>query len=102
MSIDITQEQLITFSELARSLPRRRSDRPVHLATIHRWRSRGLKGIRLEAVKVGGAWHCSLEAFRRFTDRLTAEAESAEVSIAAGPHRNSHVEADTALQGSGW
>lgn len=77
--IDVTREKLITFSELARSLPRRRGDRPVHLATIHRWRSRGLKSIRLEAVRVGGAWHTSWEAFRRFTDRLTTHAEFAEI-----------------------
>lgn len=102
MPIDITQEQLVTFGELARSLPRRRGDRPVHVATIHRWRSRGLKGIRLEAVRIGGAWHCSREAFRRFADRLTAQAESAEVSLPAGPDRHSHVEADSALKKEGW
>ena len=102
MSIDITHEQLITFSELARSLPRRRGDRPVHLATIHRWRSRGLKGFRLEGIRVGGAWHTSREAFRRFVDRLTAHAESAEVSLPAGPDRLAHVEADAALKKEGW
>lgn len=76
MSIDPSLEKLISFHELARSLPSRRNGRPLHVSTIHRWRSRGLGGIRLEAVRIGGAWHSSEEAFSRFTARLTARAES--------------------------
>ena len=102
MAIDTTQEHLITLGELARSLPRRRGDRPVHVATIHRWRSRGLQGIRLEGIRVGGAWHTSRVAFRRFADRLTALAEAAEVTLPTGPDRRSHVEADAALRKTGW
>ena len=102
MPINVSNEHLITFAELAKSLPRRRGDRPVHLATIHRWRSRGLKGIRLEGVRVGGAWHTSREAFRRFTERLTALVTSGEVSPPKGADHQSHVEADASLRKSGW
>lgn len=102
MPIDIANEHLVTFSELARSLPRRRGDRPVHVATIHRWRSRGLKGIRLEAIRIGGAWHSSREAFSRFADRLTAQVEAAEATLPATTSRRSHTEADTALTQDGW
>jgi len=102
MPIDIFNEQLITFSELARWQPRRRGDRPVHVATIHRWRSRGLKGIRLEGVRVGGAWHTSREAFRRFTDRLTARATSEEITRPDSLGRQSHGEADKSLRNVGW
>ena len=102
MPINVFKEQLITFAELAKSLPRRRGDRPVHLATIHRWRSRGLKGIRLEGVRVGGAWHTSREAFRRFTERLTALVTSEEVSPPRGADHQSHIEADKSLRDDGW
>lgn len=100
--IDVTRETLITFSELARLLPRRRGDRPVHVATIHRWRSRGLKSICLEGVRVGGAWHTSWEAFRRFTDRLTAQAESKDNSDLAIPLPRPPGTADVTLESSGW
>lgn len=83
---DITQEQLLTFRDLARSLPCRRGDRPVHVATIHRWRSRGLNGIRLEAMRIGGAWTTSREAFRRFVDRLTTQAEAGEPQTNGASH----------------
>lgn len=69
--IDVAKEKLVTFADLARRLPRRRRNRPVHVATIHRWRSKGLRGVRLEAVRVGGAWHTTMEAFARFCERLT-------------------------------
>lgn len=62
MPIDITQK-LVSFAELARALPRRRRNRPVHVSTIHRWRQRGVDGVRLEAIRIGGAWHTSWEAF---------------------------------------
>lgn len=102
MPIDITKEELVTFKELARSLPRRRKNRPVHYATIHRWRSRGLKGIRLEAVRVGGAWHTSWEAFRRFCDRLTAVESQAELPSAKQGRGASHQNAEKSLDAEGW
>ena len=104
MAIDVRNEQLITFSELARSLPRRRDNRPVNVSTIHRWRSRGLDGgIRLEAVRVGGAWCTSWEAFHRFCDRLTTVRESRERAVAfSSPNRESHRAADRQLQSEGW
>ena len=35
--IDVNTERLITLSQLARRLPQKRRDRPVHVSTIHRW-----------------------------------------------------------------
>ena len=69
--IDVNAEHIVTFSQLARRLPRRRRDRPASVSTIHRWRSLGVRGVRLEAVRVGGAWVTSLEAYQRFCDALT-------------------------------
>src|SRR5262245_18223544 len=70
--IDVSSEEIVTFSQLARRLPRRRNDRPVHVSTIHRWRIHGVKGARLECVKIGGGWCTSMEAFQRWVDQLTA------------------------------
>src|SRR4051794_19285071 len=80
--IDVNAEQLITFSQLARRLPRKRRDRPVHVSTVHRWRHPGVNGVRLEAVRVGGCWCTSLEAFGRFTVELTRKAEEQPASSA--------------------
>ena len=81
-NFDILAEQVVSFSELARRLPRRRNGRPTHTATVHRWRQRGLKGIRLEAIRLGGSWATSLEAYRRFCEALT---RLADPSVTAPP-----------------
>ena len=102
MPIDINREELITFCELARSLPARRNSRPIHIATVHRWRAHGLKGVRLEAVRVGGAWHTTREAFRRFADRLTALALASEGTLPNGPSDRRNLAANDALEQRGW
>lgn len=53
--INVGTEQLLTLSQLAKRLPRHRNDRPVHPSTCHRWRSPGVRGVRLECVRIGGS-----------------------------------------------
>ena len=62
MSIDIESETLIHFSAAAREFP----GRPVCMQTMHRWRLHGVRGVRLEAVLIGGLRYTSLEAIARF------------------------------------
>jgi hypothetical protein len=103
MAIDITREELVIFHRLAQSLPRRRRNRPVHVSTVHRWRQRGLGGIRLESIRVGGAWHTSWEAFARFCERLTtARSSEHRDSVTTAARRQSHEEADANLTDEGW
>lgn len=43
------EERLLKISDVAKEVERLTGDRP-HLATIHRWMSRGLCGVRLRSV----------------------------------------------------
>ena len=43
--IDVNLDELISLSQLARRLPRRRKGRPVAPSTIHRWRLPGIRGF---------------------------------------------------------
>lgn len=93
MPILLDSEKLLSFPELARALPRRRQGRPVHVSTIHRWRKPGVNGVRLEAIRIGGAWHTSWEAFQRFCERLSGVQEGANPTVAAedkDPARDDH------------
>jgi hypothetical protein len=65
--IDISTEQLLTFSEAARRLPG-----SVHTSTLHRWRLRGLKNTRLETILVGGRRYTSVQGLARFAAAVTA------------------------------
>lgn len=69
--LDITTERIVSFSEAAGLLPRRRRGRKPHVATLYRWSDRGCRGVVLETVQVGGTRCTSIEALQRFFDRLS-------------------------------
>jgi hypothetical protein len=66
----LMDEPLISLSQAARQAP----GGPVHLSTIHRWRLRGIKGIKLETCMCGGKRLTSVPAMRRFAIATTAAA----------------------------
>jgi hypothetical protein len=52
-----------------------RTARGLHVGTIYRWMLRGIRGIRLETVLVGGIRYTSREALERFIAATTAAAD---------------------------
>jgi hypothetical protein len=66
MPIDCLTESTFSLTEAARRLPRLRKGRPVHVSTLWRWATRGLRGVRLETTMVGGARVTSLAALEAF------------------------------------
>lgn len=69
MAINLQDENLIPLGEATAILPRRNGKR-LHVSTLHRWTSRGVRGVRLETLRLGGLLMTSQEALQRFTDRL--------------------------------
>ena len=63
-------------SELASLIERvsPRGGRKAHVSTLYRWSDAGCKGIRLEAIQIGGTRCTSAEALQRFFSALTAQA----------------------------
>lgn len=61
----ILSESVLTFSQARVELQNISGARPDK-ATLSRWVLRGIKGIKLEAVKVGPNWVTSMEALNRF------------------------------------
>lgn len=72
VSINITSERIVTLTGATKYVPRRRRGKPTHVGTIYRWADPGLRGIRLEVLRIGGTLCTSVEALQRFFDRLTA------------------------------
>lgn len=70
MAIDVTNEELITFNEARDAFPGGR--RPA-LATLHRWRLDGIRGVRLETAQIGGSRFTSREAIVRFLKTQNAD-----------------------------
>ena len=76
--IDISEEKLVSLADAAKTLPGR-----PHVSTIWRWHTRGIRGIRLETVVVGGRRFTSRESLQRFAEATTAAADGAPVSVPA-------------------
>jgi hypothetical protein len=92
--IDLSREELLTLAQAGRVRPPGRKGRPLHPSTIYRWISRGLRGVRLEAIRLGGTLYTSREALQRFAERLThssfATAPSAATNQPTSPPRASN------------
>lgn len=73
--IDFECERVISINEAAKMLPSFRSGKRMNIATVFRWALRGLKGIRLETIQIGGRKCTSVEALQRFFERLTEQAQ---------------------------
>ena len=69
--IDLNQEQLVRISDVPKHLPPRPTGKRVHISAVYRWLLRGIRGVRLESLKIGGTTYTSKEALQRFADRLT-------------------------------
>jgi len=76
--IDVTTEELVPFKQASARI----QSRP-HISTIHRWRLRGVRGIRLESVLVGNTRFTSVQAIARFIAALNA-GESANPEFTPG------------------
>jgi hypothetical protein len=71
--IDILRERVFPLTDAPRheELPQRRFKKRPHAATLYRWAKKGLRGVRLETIRVGGTLCTSTAALQRFFDALS-------------------------------
>lgn len=86
MSNSIYHERRLTLSEAARHLG-------LHVSTLWRWQLRGVRGVRLETILLGGIRHTSHEALERFTAACTAAAEGSQPTVRTTHQRERDIEA---------
>lgn len=72
--IDASRDILISLTEAAKDLPRRRRGKRPHVSTLYRWSNAGCRGVVLETIQVGGTRCTSKEALARFFRKLTQNA----------------------------
>ena len=86
MAIDLTKEQLLSLTDAARALPAIDGRRP-HISTIWRWIRRGVRGVRLEHLRLGHRVCTSREALNRFAQRLAEADEKPGEKTSTTPKR---------------
>ena len=64
--IDIGKEQLVSLRDVPKLLPARGNGNRIHISAVYRWVQRGVRGTRLEVIRVGGTTYTSREALQRF------------------------------------
>lgn len=71
--IDLVSERLVALTEVPKlaEMPRLRGGKRPHIATIYRWAQNGIRGVKLETVRLGGTVCTSVEAIQRFVERLS-------------------------------
>ena len=62
--IDVAKEKLLNLPQATALFP----DRPS-VATLWRWRTKGVHGRTLESVRIGGKIYTSVEAIQRFAQQ---------------------------------
>ena len=73
--IDCASERMIALREVPRLLPPRAPGRRIHVATVYRWAKRGIRGAKLETLRIGGQLFTSTDALQRFVDACSSETQ---------------------------
>jgi hypothetical protein len=81
--IDLASEQLVSLHDVPKLLPPRPNGKRVHISAVYRWVQRGIRGTRLEVIRVGGTTYTSREALQRFASPAAASHEMACPNTAA-------------------
>ncbi len=90
--INLSSETLISIREAPRHLPKRPNGKRIHISACYRWISRGVRGVRLDSIKIGGSTYTSTEALQRFADRLSAEKQCSVQPSDETPERQQEIE----------
>ena len=99
MTIDVQTETVVSFSDARSAFPG--IDRRLSLATLHRWRLNGVRGVKLETILIGGLRYTSREAIVRFIEAQNADDTPAAPAITAAQRRRQSEAARLALQQTG-
>ena len=100
MAIDLKAERLLTLTEAAGLLPRRRRGRKVHASTLSRWALKGNHGVKLETLRFPSGLMTSAEALQRFAEQLSERSQPPVVRT-AGQRERSDNAADRELTDAG-
>lgn len=68
--IDLRTETPVTLAQASRLWASGRDGRPAHPSAVFRWIVRGVRGHKLDAVRLGGKTFTTAEALQRFAAAL--------------------------------
>ena len=99
--IDLENESVFPLTDAPKKVPQR-GRHPMHIGTGYRWAQRGLRGIKLETLQIGGAKFTSAEALQRFFERLTSLDSGEPKTRTVKARASQSAKANTELAAAGW
>jgi hypothetical protein len=69
-------KDLMTLTEAAREIPGRKPGHPLGVNTLHRWCSRGVRGVKLRSILFGGHRMTTRAWLAEFLAQINAEPAS--------------------------
>lgn len=89
----------LQMSEVPAEFERLTGSRP-HRSTVKRWRSNGIQGITLRAIRIGGRWKTSPVWIADFIEQLNAVGDGDSTSLAPSVRRaNDRAKTELELNG---
>jgi hypothetical protein len=71
MPIIVAEETVFPLGDVPKHLSIIRGGKKLHKATAFRWAARGIRGVKLETIRVGGSLCTTLRALQEFCERLS-------------------------------
>lgn len=97
MKIDPSTETLVLLHDASPFIPGQ-----PHRSTLHRWRTKGVRGTRLPTLLIGGRRYVSREALAWFFDHATAAADGMVADVETPRQRKRrHDAAEDQLRAAG-
>lgn len=87
-------EEILTFGQAARRLPKLRNECPVSPVTLWRWATCGIRGVRLETIKVGSRNCTTFEALERFLMAINSRPKKVSMERRGERRRQHNVETE--------
>jgi hypothetical protein len=89
MAIDLATETRVSPSSYCRRFIADDNGKPAAISTFYRHTLKGVRGVRLEFVKIGGKTFTTVEAIQRFADAVTAARRGEPPAPTPGERRRS-------------
>jgi hypothetical protein len=70
-SINTLFADMVPFAVVPKLLPSRRRGRRIHISRVYAWHLKGLHGVRLRALSIGGTLHTSRTWLTEFFEQVT-------------------------------
>lgn len=104
MSDESSSERLVRLADVPKAfenwLPLRRRGKRLHVSTLFRWSSEGIRGVRLATVRCGGTRCVTRSSLIRFFEELHA-AEGSSSPTASKSSRAAFQQAEKELDRAG-